>query len=227
MRNLTRTERAFLALIVVYSFVPAIVALVRIPELLGAPAIVPPNPRAVIDPVPVILHILASSVFCLAGALQFLPSLRRNRPVVHRSLGRLVAAAGCISALTGFWMTVFYVFPETLQGPLLYWARISLSVTMCALVVWAMIAIRAQNVSAHRTAMLRSYAIGQGASTQTVLFIAILAFSGVEPLGFTRDVLMVTAWLINLAIAEVMIRRTTSPRPSKAAGPRGSATSVK
>ena len=81
-------EWAFLALIFLYSFTPAVVGLLRIPELFGGPLIIPPNPRAVIDPVPIALHILGSSIFCLGGALQFLPSLRRHRPALHRTLGR-------------------------------------------------------------------------------------------------------------------------------------------
>jgi uncharacterized membrane protein len=206
MRSLTRAEWAILAIVGAYSFVPAVLSLVRIPELLGAPTIIPSNPRAVLDPVPIILHILASSVFCLAGMVQFLPSLRRDRPVLHRRLGRLVAIAGSISALTGLWMTVFYVFPAALQGSLLYWARVLLSLAMFAFILRAVIAIRACNVSAHRAAMLRAYAIAQGASTQTALFIAAMVFFGAEPLGHSRDILMVTAWAINLAVAEVLIR---------------------
>jgi len=121
MRMLTRSEWAFLATILVYSFIPAVVGLIRIPELLGGPTVVPANPRAIIDPAPIILHVLGSSIFCLAGAVQFLPSLRRLRPALHRRMGRIVAGAGCISALTGLWMTLFYPFPDALQGPLLYW----------------------------------------------------------------------------------------------------------
>ncbi|WP_299627778.1 DUF2306 domain-containing protein [uncultured Tateyamaria sp.] len=221
MRSFTRSEWTFLAIVVVYSFIPAVLALVRIPELLGGPTIVPPNPRAVIDPVPIILHILASSFFCLAGAVQFLPSLRRDHPAVHRGLGRLLAAAGCISALTGLWMTTSYVFPDALQGPLLYGARVLLSLAMCALIVWAVFAIRVRNVAAHRAAMLRSYAIGQGASTQTVFFLAAMAIFGAEPLGLSRDVLMVAAWVLNLAVAEAFIRRAAPRRVSHAAGPQG------
>ncbi len=220
MRNVTKFEWAFLALVIVYSFIPAVLSLVRIPELLGGPITVPPNPRAAIDPVPIILHIVASSIFCLAGAVQFLPSLRRTRPVLHRGLGRMVAAAGSVSALTGLWMTVFYVFPPALQGPLLYWARVVLSIVMVSSIVWAVIAIRARNVAAHRTAMLRAYAIGQGASTQTAFFIAGMALFGTELLGFSRDVLMVAAWVTNLVIAEAIIRRATPSRPTRVADKR-------
>lgn len=179
--------------------------------------IIPPNPRAVIDPVPITLHILGSSIFCLAGAVQFLPSLRRHRPAVHRSLGRVVAAAGCISALSGLWMTVSYPFPEALQGPVLYATRVTLSLAMVAFIALAVVAIRSRNVNAHRAAMLRSYAIGQGASTQTALFLIAMIFLTAEPLGFARDLLMVSAWVINLVVAELLIRRVVATRAIHAA----------
>jgi len=216
MHFISRCEWAFLALLFLYSFIPAVIGLVRLPELFGGPAIVPPNPRAVIDPVPITLHILGSSIFCLAGAVQFLPSLRRNRPALHRALGRVVAAAGCVSALTGLWMTVSYAFPEALQGPLLFAARVAFSIAMAALIAWAIVAIRSRDVAAHRAAMLRAYAIGQGASTQTALFLVAMTLFDTEPLGFSRDILMVGAWGINLAVAELLIRRafaTAHPVP--------------
>jgi uncharacterized membrane protein len=221
MHFISRREWAFLGLILLYSFIPAVFGLLRLPELLGGPAIIPPNPRAVIDPLPITLHILGSSIFCLVGALQFLPSLRRERPALHRALGRVVAAAGCVSAFTGLWMTVSYAFPDALQGPLLYWARVTLSLSMVGFIVWAVVAIRVRQTATHRAAMLRAYAIGQGASTQTALLLIAMIFMKTEPLGLDRDLLMVGAWVVNLAVAELFIRRVfATPTPS-AAIPRG------
>lgn len=215
MHFISRREWALLALVFLYSFIPTVVGLARIPELLGMPAIVPSNPRAVIDPVPITLHILGSSVFCLAGAVQFLPSLRRHRPALHRTLGRIVAAAGCVSALTGLWMTVSYAFPSALQGPLLYGARVTLSLAMVALIAWAVVAIRSRNLAAHRAAMVRAYAIAQGASTQTALFLIAMIFVGIEPLGVVRDLMMVAAWAINIGVAEVLIHRAFGMRRTR------------
>ncbi|MEM8572859.1 MAG: hypothetical protein AAGG56_18465, partial [Pseudomonadota bacterium] len=46
MHVLTRSEWAFLVAVFVYSFIPSIVGLLRIPELFGGPMLVPSNPRA-------------------------------------------------------------------------------------------------------------------------------------------------------------------------------------
>ena len=212
MKTVSRREWVLLAIILIYSFVPAVGGLLRIIELGGGPAIVPENPRAIADPLPVVLHILSSFLFCIVGAVQFLPSVRRHYPAMHRVAGRLVAAAGCASALTGLWMTHFFAFPHELQGLSLYSVRIVLSLWMVGLIAWAVIAIRSQNVLGHSAVMLRAYAIGQGASTQTVLGVGWIVASGTEPLGPLRDGMMVFAWGLNMVIAELLIRTKIAPR---------------
>lgn len=212
MRSVSKGEWMFLATILIYSFVPTFGGLFRIVELSGGPAIAPENPRALANSLPIVLHILSSFLFCLAGALQFLPSMRRHHAGLHRMMGRVVAAAGCVSALTGLWMTQFYAFPQELQGSLLYWVRIALSLSMFGLIAWAVTAIRSRNVVRHSAAMVRAYAIGQGASTQAVLAISGMVFFGTELLGPQRDVMMVFAWGLNLLVAEIIIRRIFAPR---------------
>lgn len=82
---------------------------------------------------------------------------------------------------------------------------------MICLIVWAVIAIRSRDRFRHTASMLRAYAIGQGASTQTVLGIAWIVFAGSEATGPVRDAIMVSAWVLNLAVAEVLIRRLPKP----------------
>lgn len=119
--------------------------------------------------------------------------------------------AGCVSALSGLWMTHFYVFSEALQGPALYWVRIVLGTAMIGLIVRAVIAIRARDIFQHSASMLRAYAIGQGASTQSVLGIAWIITVGSEAMGPLRDGLMIFAWILNLLVAEILIRSRTRP----------------
>lgn len=212
MRSLRKSEWALLALILVYSFIPAFGGLLRVLELAGGPAIIPGNPRALAAPFPITLHIVSSFLFCIVGALQFLPSVRRHYPAAHRAFGRTVAIAGCISAASGMWMTHYYVFPEDLQGHLLYWVRMVLGSLMIGLIGWAVIAIRSRNIFRHGAAMLRAYAIGQGASTQAVLGIGWMIIAGTEPQGALRDGLMVSAWGLNLLVAEILIGRLLAPK---------------
>ncbi|MEO1089173.1 MAG: DUF2306 domain-containing protein [Pseudomonadota bacterium] len=181
-------------------------------ELVVGSAIIPENPRATATPFPIVLHILGSFLFCFLGAIQFLPSIRRNHPAAHRAFGRIVAVAGCLSAASGLWMTHFYSFPLSLQGNLLYWARIILGFLMIGLIVWSVLAIRSRNVRQHSACMLLAYAIGQGASTQTFIGIGWMILSGTEATGPLRDAMMVFAWAINLLIAEALIWAVVAPK---------------
>jgi uncharacterized membrane protein len=206
-----KSEWAVLGLILVYSFIPVIGGLIRVLELAGGPQIAPENPRALLAPLPITLHIFSSILFCVLGAFLFLPSLRRKRPATHRAIGRVAALAGCISALTGLWMTHFYVFSEALQGPLLYWVRLVLGTAMVGLIFWAVIAIRSRKVFQHSAAMVRAYAIAQGASTQAVMGITWIIVVGSEAMGPLRDGLMIFAWVLNLLVAEIFIRSILRP----------------
>jgi uncharacterized membrane protein YozB (DUF420 family) len=215
--RLRKPEWVILGAIFVYSFIPVVGGLIRVLELAGGPQIAPENPRASLAPTPIILHILSSSLFCVLGAFQFLPSLRRQTLAAHRAIGRVVVAAGCVSALTGLWMTHFYAFPEALQGASLYWVRMVLGTAMFGLIIWAVIAIRSRKLFHHSASMVRAYAIGQGASTQTVLGITWIIAVGSEAMGPLRDGLMIFGWVLNLLVAEFLIRSMLRPanRPHK------------
>ncbi len=225
-----KSEWAVLGLISVYSFIPVIGGLIRVLELAGGPQIAPENPRALLAPLPITLHILSSILFCVLGAFQFLPSLRRQRRAAHGAIGQVVALAGCVSALTGLWMTHFYVFPDALQGVSLYWVRMVLGTAMIGLIIWAVIAIRSRNVFQHSASMVRAYAIGQGASTQAVVGIAWIIVVGSEAMGPLRDGLMIFAWVVNLLAAEIFIsamlrppkrrQKHSSPPPIRPSAPR-------
>lgn len=212
MKILSRREWTILLFIFAYSFIPVFGGLFRIVEFTGGPAVAPENPRALAAPIPIVMHILGSSLFCLLGAVQFLPSIRRHHPTTHRALGRTVAISGCISAATGVWMTGFYALPDELQGTMLYWVRIILGLSMVGLIAWAVVAIRSGNIFRHGALMLRAYAIGQGASTQTFLGIGWIIVFGTELLGPLRDGMMVFAWVLNLLMAEFLIGKFLTPK---------------
>jgi hypothetical protein len=69
-------------------------------------------------------------------------------------------------------------------------------------------AIRRRNVNQHRAWMMRGYAIGLGAGTQALILIAGERIAG-KPSEPSRALLMGASWVINLAVAEWVIRRRT------------------
>lgn len=218
MNYLTKKEKICLAILLVISFVPAIGGMLRIFEIMGVLSIMPANPRAFQTSLPIALHIVGAVPFCVLGALQFLPSVRRKALKWHKFNGPIIAFSGVLSAVTGVWMAHFYSFPSELQGHALYSARIILGAAMIYLIIFGVHAIKRGNTSLHGARMMRAYAIGQGAGTQAFLGIAWMAVFSEEASGLTRDILMISAWIINLLIAEFFIRKTlTNVRYFKAA----------
>ena len=189
--------------LIALSLVPIAAGAFRVTDLTTGGTVTPENARFFASPVPVIAHIVGSSVFLVLGALQFAPSLRRRR--WHRIAGRIVAPAGLVSALSALWMTLFYAMPA-INGPGLYVMRLGFGTAMAAAIVVAFVAIRRGDVTTHSAWMTRAYAIGLGAGTQVFTFLPWTLFFG-QPGQVMHTVLMGAGWVINLAVAEVVIRR--------------------
>ncbi len=207
MRFLSKSEWTLLICLFLFSFIPSFGGILRMIEIVGGPAIIPHNPRVIAGPFPVVIHVTTALSFCLLGALQFTRSIEQKAPQWHRIIGRTVAVSGVLSALTGLWMTHFYPLPPELQGALLYWVRIVLGISMVALIVFGWTSMRKRDTSRHISAMIRAYAIGQGASTQSLLGILWMLVTEQEAMGLKRDILMTAAWVINLTLAEFLIRK--------------------
>jgi len=204
--------------LIALSLVPIAAGSARLTQLTTGATVTAENARFFESPVPVVAHIVGSSVFLLLGALQFAPSLRR-RPW-HRLVGRIVAPAGLVSALSALWMTLFYDLPATVTGPGLAAVRIVLGTAMAAAIIVAFAAIRRGDVRTHSAWMTRAYAIGLGAGTQVLVFLPYTLLAG-APAPLTHTLLMTAGWAINLVVAEVVIRRRDrEPRRRRAAAMR-------
>ncbi|HAV12005.1 MAG TPA: hypothetical protein DCX06_00715 [Opitutae bacterium] len=213
MPRLNKSEWAILAGLLFLSLVPCLGGLFRVIELIVGLEVMPENPRVRSAPVPVVIHLVGSIPYCILGILQFLPSLRRAYPKWHRMSGRFLVVAGMLAALSGLWMTHVYDFPVTLQGPLLYWVRFAVGFGMIGALCLGLSAVLKRRIEEHKAWMIRAYALGQGAGTQVITAIPWLIMVG-EPSGLTRDILMTVSWVINLLIAEAVIRRSRKLVPA-------------
>ncbi|MEU3644905.1 DUF2306 domain-containing protein [Lentzea sp. NPDC034063] len=212
MTSSTKWDRLIPAAIIVFSVIPVLGGALRLGELGGGAEITPDNARFFASPVPVVIHAITASVYCLLGAFQFAPGFRRRRPAWHRAAGRILVLCGLLGALSGLWMTVFYPKPADV-GVLLTGTRLVVGTAWAAFIVLGFTAIRRRDVTAHRAWMIRGFAIGLGAGTQAVTLSAWLVAVG-PPDRLAKALLMLASWLINLAVAEWIIRRRT--RPSRA-----------
>ena len=212
MRELTqhtitsaRGDWLVFAPLIALSAVPVAAGIVRLIGLAGGVEITPENARFFLEPLPVVLHILSVSLFCILGAFQFAPGIRRRRPGWHRAAGRLLVLAGLVAALSGLWLTQFYP-PVDHDGPLLYVIRLVVGSAMVLFICLGFGAIRRRDIARHRAWMMRGYAIGLGAGTQALTGLPYYVFEGIQSeLG--RALTMGAGWAINLAVAEWIIRR--------------------
>ena len=179
--------------------VPVLAGAFRVTQLSTGATVTPDNARFFADPVPVVLHIVGASLFCVLGAFQFLRGPR------HRVIGRLIVPCGLVAALAGMWMAVVYPLPAH-DGDLLMVLRLVFGSVMAAALVLGFVTVRRREFAAHRAWMMRAYAIGQGAGSQAVLFGIWMAAAG-EPDVPTRALIMGAAWTLNLVVAEYVIRR--------------------
>jgi hypothetical protein len=67
-------------------------------------------------------------------------------------------------------------------------------------------AVLQRRIAQHEAWMIRAYALGQGAGTQVLIMLPVTWIVG-APAFIFRDVLMASAWGLNVVFAEWMIRR--------------------
>jgi Predicted membrane protein (DUF2306) len=206
MSNLPSPSWKLLTSLLLLSMVPVAAGVVRLLGLAGGGAGTPDNARFMTMPGPVVLHIVSATLFCMLGAFQFDSATRLRYPGWHRMAGSVVAPAGIVAALTGVWMTAGYAIPAELQGHLLSTVRMVVGLSMTLAIVLAVRAVLQRRVAQHSAWMIRAYALGQGAGTQVIIMLPLTLVFG-EPTFFIRDVLMTSAWALNIVFAEWIIRR--------------------
>jgi len=199
-----RSSRLPVVLILLLMAIPLLAGGIRLVTLAIGADITPENVRFFTSPVPVVLHIVGAAVYIVLGAFQFVPSIRRRNPSWHRRAGRVVIVSGLVAALSALWMTQFYALPAS-DGALLHALRLFFGFGMVGSIVLAFLAIRRREIARHRAWMMRGYAIGLGAGAQALLFIPTELTVG-TPDVTARAPIMGAAWMINLAVAEWIIR---------------------
>ncbi|MCG5215270.1 DUF2306 domain-containing protein [Streptosporangium sp. KLBMP 9127] len=201
------------AALIVLSAVPMAAGAVRLTELTGGAEITPANARFFAAPLPVVLHIVGVSLYSILGAFQFAPRFRRRKSGWHRVAGRVVVPCGLVAALSGLWMTLFYPRPVG-DGDLLAGFRLVFGSAMVLAIVLGFAAIRRRDIARHRAWMTRGYAIGLGAGTQALILGPWMVIVG-TPGEIPRALLVGAGWVINLAVAEWIIRRRPANRPGR------------
>jgi uncharacterized membrane protein len=188
------------------SALPLTVGALRLVQLAGGPDVMVADDRFTGFPAALVAHILGATVYALFGAFQFVPRFRRRHPNWHRRAGRVLASAGLVVAGSALWMTLRYE-PQPGTGALLFALRLVFGSAMIAFLILGVRAARARHIAAHRAWMIRAYAIGLGAGTQVFTEGLGAAFGTGE---IRADLAKSAGWVINLVVAEWVIRRPAS-----------------
>ena len=184
--------------------IPLAAGTLRLVQLAGGPGMAP-DVRFKALPEPVVVHVVAAAVYALLGAFQFARGFRRRHRAWHRRAGRVLVVSGLLVAASALVMTLTYAEkPGT--GDVLYSTRLIVGSAMAAFLILGFSAARRRQFAAHRAWMMRAYALGLGAGTQilTVGFGKGVFGPGV----LSGDLEMLAGWAVNLAVAEVVIRRS-------------------
>ena len=199
--------------LVALAAVPAIAGTLRVVELAGGPLLLPANDRMTASPLPVVLHIICAVPYAVLGAAQFSSRVGRRRPGWHRASWRVVVGLGLAVALSALWMTLFYPRqPGT--GELAYLFRLVFGSSLAACIVLGFSAIRSRAVATHLAWMTRAYAIALAAGTQA--FTQAIGTAVFGSSVRTTDLALGAGWVINLTVAELVIRRHAQPRVAPA-----------
>jgi hypothetical protein len=215
-KKLTTMDWTVPGLLLVLSLVPTLGGIARLASVSGDAAVTPESARFVAAPMPIVIHVIAATLYSVLGAFQFSKGFRLRWPGFHRRAGRVLAVCGLLAGLTGLWMAAFYPIPQALQGPILRVVRLVVAAAMVASIVIAWSSILRRDVRRHEAFMIRAYALGQGAGTQALVLGPWMLLTG-QGTGLSRDLLMTLTWAINLGVAELIIwRRTAYPRKTVA-----------
>ncbi|MEV6302124.1 DUF2306 domain-containing protein [Actinoplanes sp. NPDC051861] len=157
-----------------------------------------------------VAHIFTAAAALVLGPLQFVPRIRARRRV-HRMIGRVYLVAVVLSAVTAVPVALWSGRPLT---------QVSLTSAAVLWLVTAGLAYRAarrRDFVAHRRWMMRNYALTFLAVTARIVVPLILLGSlpfrsgGPAAIGDVATSLIpvgqTLGWLINLAVAEMLIRR--------------------
>lgn len=163
----------------------------------------------------VIVHGMSGVLFFLSAPFQFSPSLRSKYTKLHKYSGYLVFTSGYVMALSGIWM--HHALTSDELGPR-YIGLVLMAFAMCISFSMALKYIIQRSIWSHQVWVIRAMAITLGAITylfvEVVFSLTLGQIEGVKPMmaELLHDYGRITAVVINLVIAEYLIKQLTTKK---------------
>ena len=145
------------------------------------------------------IHIACAIPALVLGPLQFVTSLRRRYPAVHRVTGRVYVVCCLVGGVAALPVAL-----HSFAGPIAQVGLVSLSVSWLAINSNAWRLAVAGRISEHKRWMIRSFAVTFGAVTLRVM-LGLLPALGV-PLMTTYRFGAWASWVPNLLVVEAWMR---------------------
>lgn len=149
-------------------------------------------------------HAFFGLIALVLGPFQFLRSLLRRRPRLHRRLGKVYLIAALLTGISGLYMAVY-----SFGGAVTHYGFGAMALALLLTTTLAYRSIRAGRVAAHRAWVVRSYALLFSAVTLRIwLPILVGLYAG----DFTSAYRWVAwlSWVPNLLAAEAYLRWSRS-----------------
>lgn len=187
------------------SSIPIVAGMVRMGQVFNG-AMTAENARFHLSPIPVVMHIIAATIYSVLGAFQFSPGFRAGFSHLHRPFGKVLIVSGFVVALTGTWMTLFYPAANS-DGLVVSYVRLIVGIAMTMCLGFGIDSIRKRKFTEHGRWMIRAYALGLGAGTQVLTHIPWFLYPQIQGEA-ARALFMTLGWVINVAVAEWIIQKT-------------------
>lgn len=195
--------------LILLSLVPAIAGIARTIQIINNQTAAD-NLRFISNPTPALVHIFSSAIFSILGAFQFSKKFRINYPQWHKNSGRLLLAMAFLVSISGLWMTYVYP-PVNHDGKIVYIFRLIVGYSILFFLFQSIRTLLRKNFLSHGIWMTRAYALSLGAGTQVFSHIPIFIFPSIQG-EISRAIAMGMGWIINIAIAELIINKQRNKR---------------
>jgi uncharacterized membrane protein len=203
----------------------AVVAVVAVPVLLFPYVSMDPDRSRIpvttdLHYTALVVHVFTASAALLVGVMQLVPRIREHR-VLHRRLGRAFLLLG----LMAFGLTGIPLALSTPNGDVTRYGILVPAVGWLVCAALGLAAIRGGRLAAHRAWMIRTFALTFFAMTARMvvpLLIAVqMPFQDDRSPSAVRELVDSTipygqwlGWIIDLAVAEYVIRRLQRTAPA-------------